>query len=69
MEEAMEFAIRLFFALFFGAIKRYWYVVGIPFLAMAVHGAYTGSWYIWSSVIASSIIAAIIAVGAMKQPM
>jgi hypothetical protein len=69
MEEAMEFAIRLFFILFFAAFKRYWYVVCIPLLAMAVYGAYTGSWYIWSSVIASSIIAAVIAIGAMKEPM
>lgn len=65
----MEFAVRFFLIVFFRVFKRYWYISGIPILAMVVHGAYTGSWYVLSSVIASFVIAAVITINVMKQPM
>lgn len=57
----MDYLIRLFFSVILAVFRRYWYITpGIPIALMAAHGMYTGSWYVWTCIIASFVIASLI---------
>ena len=64
----MEFAIRLFFRVFFVIIKRRWYIVLLPVVAMTIHGVYTASWYVWSSILFSLAVAIVMTFTELKRP-
>jgi len=53
----MEIAIRLFVAILSGVVRKCWYIVLIPVAISLVHGIYTGTWYIFTGIIASAVLA------------
>jgi hypothetical protein len=65
--KGLLFALLISFGMFLEVLKHRWYVVGIPVAAMVVHGAYTGSWYIWSSIIAALCVAVFMTASALQR--
>ena len=60
MEVAMEFTARFFILLFTDELRRNWYVGFFPIAVMIVHGLYTGSWYVWTAIIAAAVLTVVV---------